>query len=166
MTQGTVFLEEQYDLLTLLAALVAMGSFALVGRDDLGVRIPNVLDMVVGLLVIDRLFGVLAGGELPIPTLTNPLEFYNLAWTIRYSETRFSSCLQPFSGIGLSEMTKAWIAGPSWGFGSDFIRFIHSDSILWTGRIVGVNFDAPTGVGTEATFSLDGRFHRPTGSLE
>ena len=82
MTQGTVFLEEQYDLLTLLAALVAMGSFALVGRDDLGVRIPNVLDMVVGLLVIDRLFGVLAGGELPIPTLTNPLEFYNLAWTI------------------------------------------------------------------------------------
>ena len=82
MTQGTVFLEEQYDLLTLLAALVAMGSFALVGRDDLGVRIPNVLDMVVGLLVIDRLFGVLAGGELPIPTLTNPLEFYDLAWTI------------------------------------------------------------------------------------
>lgn len=82
MTQGTVFLEEQYDLLTLLAALVAMGSFALVGRDDLGVRIPNVLDMIIGLLVIDRLFGVLAGGELPIPTLTNPLEFYNLTWTI------------------------------------------------------------------------------------
>lgn len=82
MTQGTVYLEEQYDLLILLGALIAMGSFALVGRDDLGVRIPNVLDMLVGLLVIDRLFGVLAGGELPIPTLTNPLEFSELSWTI------------------------------------------------------------------------------------
>ena len=81
-TQGTVFLEEQYDLLTLLGALIAIGSFALVGRDDLGVRIPNVLDMVIGLLVVDRLFGVLAGGELPIPTLTNPLEFDSLSWTI------------------------------------------------------------------------------------
>ena len=82
MTQGTVFLSEQYDLLALIGALVAIGSFALVGRDDLGVRIPNVLDMVIGLLVLDRLFGVLAGGELPIPTMTNPFEFNNLSWTV------------------------------------------------------------------------------------
>ena len=82
MTQGTVFLSEQYDLLALIGALVAIGSFALVGRDDLGVRIPNVLDMVIGLLVVDRLFGVLAGGELPIPTMTNPFEFNNLSWTV------------------------------------------------------------------------------------
>ena len=82
MTQGTVFLSEQYDLLALIGALVAIGGFALVGRDDLGVRIPNVLDMVIGLLVLDRLFGVLAGGELPIPTMTNPFEFNNLSWTV------------------------------------------------------------------------------------
>lgn len=82
MTQGSVFLDEQFDLLILIVALVAIGSFALVGRDDLGVRIPNVLDMIVGLLVIDRLFGVLAGGELPIPTMTNPLEFEASSWTI------------------------------------------------------------------------------------
>ncbi|CAI8362251.1 MAG: Uncharacterised protein [Candidatus Poseidoniaceae archaeon] len=82
MTQGTVFLNEQFDLLTLISGLVALAGFALVGRNDLGVRIPNVLDMVVGLLVIDRLFGVLAGGELPIPTLTNPLEFDEMAWMV------------------------------------------------------------------------------------
>ena len=82
MTQGTVFLSEQYDLLALIGALVAIGGFALVGRDDLGVRIPNVLDMIIGLLVVDRLFGVLAGGELPIPTMTNPFEFNNLSWTV------------------------------------------------------------------------------------
>ena len=64
MTQGTVFLDDQFDLLSLISGLVALAGFALVGRNDLGVRIPNVLDMVVGLLVIDRLFGVLAGGEL------------------------------------------------------------------------------------------------------
>ncbi len=82
VTQGTVFLNEQFDLLTLISGLVALAGFALVGRNDLGVRIPNVLDMVVGLLVIDRLFGVLAGGELPIPTLTNPLEFDEMAWMV------------------------------------------------------------------------------------
>ena len=82
MTQGSVFLDEQYDLLALIGALVAIGGFALVGRNDLGVRIPNVLDMVVGLLVLDRLIGVLAGGELPVPTMTNPLEFTALSWTI------------------------------------------------------------------------------------
>ena len=43
MTQGTVFLSEQYDLLALIGALVAIGSFALVGRDDLGVRIRTSL---------------------------------------------------------------------------------------------------------------------------
>ncbi|MGB0329040.1 MAG: hypothetical protein ACPGCU_00320, partial [Candidatus Poseidoniaceae archaeon] len=34
------------------------------------------------MLVIDRLFGVLAGGELPIPTMTNPLEFDEMSWMI------------------------------------------------------------------------------------
>ena len=82
MTQGTVFLDDQFDLLILLSGLVALAGFALVGRNDLGVRIPNVLDMVVGLLVIDRLFGVLAGGEFPIPTLTNPLEFDEMSWMV------------------------------------------------------------------------------------
>ena len=82
MTQSTVSLEDQFDLLTLIVALIAMGGFALIGRDDLGVRIPNVLDMVVGLLVIDRLVAVIAGGELPIPTLTNPLEFREMSWII------------------------------------------------------------------------------------
>ena len=82
MTQGSVFLDDQYDLLVLLVGLVVIGSFGLVGRDDLGVRIPNVLDMIVGLLVLDRIVGVLAGGEVPIPTVTNPLEFSELSWRV------------------------------------------------------------------------------------
>ena len=82
MTQGSVFLDDQYDLLVLLVGLVVIGSFGLVGRDDLGVRIPNVLDMIVGLLVLDRIVGVLAGGEVPIPTITNPLEFSELSWRV------------------------------------------------------------------------------------
>ena len=81
-SQGTVFLEEQFDLLVLMASLILLGGFSLLNRSDLGVRIPNVLDMVVGLLVIDRLFGILAGGELPLPMLTNPFEFEALSWTI------------------------------------------------------------------------------------
>lgn len=82
MTQGTVFLDDQYDLLTLVLALVVIGGFGLVGRDDLGVRIPNVLDMIVGLLVLDRIVGILAGGEVPIPTITNPLEYSEISWRI------------------------------------------------------------------------------------
>ena len=82
MTQGTILLVEQFELLALLLALVAMGSFSLVGRNDLGVRIPNILDMIVGLLVLDRIIGVLAGGEVPVPTLTNPFEFSDASWMI------------------------------------------------------------------------------------
>tara|TARA_Y100000766_G_scaffold209883_1_gene181532 strand:- start:2286 stop:3647 length:1362 start_codon:yes stop_codon:yes gene_type:complete len=82
MTQGTVFLDDQYDLLTLVLALIVIGGFGLVGRDDLGVRIPNVLDMIVGLLVLDRIVGILAGGEVPIPTITNPLEYSEFSWRI------------------------------------------------------------------------------------
>ena len=161
MTQGSVFLDEQFDLLILIVALVAIGSFALVGRDDLGVRIPNVLDMVVGLLVIDRLFGVLAGGELPIPTMTNPLEFEASSWTIPVIGNEIL--------LILAALLWNWVEGERQKRGLQdhrgaMGRIAYGISILllsFTSSLVGIDVDVPTWLAMEATRCPDGWIHRP-----
>jgi len=52
-----------------LVLLVGMG---LIGRNDLGLRIPSALEALLGLLVIDRMVCVLIGGEVPLALPTDP----------------------------------------------------------------------------------------------
>jgi len=44
----------------------------LLGRHDLGLRIPSALEALLGLMVIDRMVCVLIGGEVPLPLATDP----------------------------------------------------------------------------------------------
>ncbi len=67
LDEGTVHLA----VLTLtLGLLAAMG---LMGRNDLGLRIPSALEALLALMVIDRAVCVLIGGEVPPPLSTDPL---------------------------------------------------------------------------------------------
>ena len=67
LDEGTVHLA----VLTLtLGLLAAMG---LMGRNDLGLRIPSALEALLALMVIDRAVCVLIGGEVPLPLSTDPL---------------------------------------------------------------------------------------------
>ena len=166
MTQGTVFLDEQFDLLILISGLVALAGFALVGRNDLGVRIPNVLDMVVGLLVIDRLFGVLAGGELPIPTLTNPLEFDEMSWMVPVigNEVLLIGAALLWNWVE-RERQKRNLTRPSRSSRSHLLRFVHPPPFVWTCSLGCSYADVLARMGMEATSRLDGWIHRPPVAL-
>ncbi len=65
-------------LLTITLALLA--GMGLMGRNDLGLRIPSALETLLGLLVIDRVICILLGGEVPIPFATDPLSSSFMSW--------------------------------------------------------------------------------------
>ena len=69
----------QAVLMFTLGLLAVMG---LLGRNDLGLRIPSVLEAVLGLLVIDRLLCLLLDGNVPVPFSTDPFEGELLTWTV------------------------------------------------------------------------------------
>ena len=55
----------------LLGAMVLAG-MGLFGRNDLGLRIPSALEMLLGCLVLDRVLCLLLGGQVPVPLSTDP----------------------------------------------------------------------------------------------
>lgn len=65
-------------LLTITLALLA--GMGLMGRNDLGLRIPSALEALLGLLVIDRMVCIVLGGEVPMPFTTDPLASSFLSW--------------------------------------------------------------------------------------
>ena len=64
MTVG-VLSDDAVHQTVLMVTLVLLAVMGVMGRNDLGLRIPSVLEAVLGLLVIDRLLGLLLGGEVP-----------------------------------------------------------------------------------------------------
>ena len=80
-SNSVVELGDASHLLILIGGLVMLAGLSLLGRNDLGMRIPNVLEGVVYLAVIDRIFCILVGGEVPIPFATNPFEGALIGWT-------------------------------------------------------------------------------------
>jgi hypothetical protein len=71
MTTG-VLTESTVHLAALSLTLVLLVGMGLIGRNDLGLRIPSALEALLGLLVIDRMVCVLIGGEVPLPLATDP----------------------------------------------------------------------------------------------
>lgn len=67
----------QAILMLTLTVLVGMG---LAGRNDLGLRIPSALEMLLAGLLVDRLLCLMVGGEVPLPLSTDPLSG-TVAWT-------------------------------------------------------------------------------------
>ena len=81
MTTGLLSDDAQHiGVLTI--TLVFLAGMGLMGRNDLGLRIPSALEAVLGLLVIDRVLCVLVGGEVPLPFAADPFASSMSEWTL------------------------------------------------------------------------------------
>jgi len=81
MTTGLLSDDAQH-LVVLAITLVLLAGMGLMGRNDLGLRIPSALEAVLGLLVIDRVVCVLLGGEVPLPFAADPFALSMSEWTL------------------------------------------------------------------------------------
>ena len=81
-SNSVVELGDASHLLVFIGGLTMLAGLGLLGRNDLGMRIPNAIEGVIYLAVIDRIICILVGGEVPIPFATNPFEGTFLTWTV------------------------------------------------------------------------------------
>jgi len=80
MTVG-VLSDDAMHQVVLMGGLVTLATMGLSGRNDLGLRIPSALEIVLLALVVDRMLGLLLGGEVPLPFQTNPFDG-SWSWTV------------------------------------------------------------------------------------
>ncbi|RJU99516.1 MAG: hypothetical protein DWC04_00225 [Candidatus Poseidoniales archaeon] len=80
-SNSVVELDSTDHLLVLLIGLLMLSGLGLIGRNDLGLRLPNALEGVVFLALIDRVVCLLIGGEVPIPFATDPFASLGTEWT-------------------------------------------------------------------------------------
>lgn len=81
-SNSVVVLEDATHLIVFFGGLVMLAGLGLLGRNDLGIRIPNALEGVVFLAVIDRCICLVAGGEVPIPFATDPFDGALMTWVV------------------------------------------------------------------------------------
>ncbi len=82
MGAGVLLLEDQTHHLSFVLGLVLLATLHVLGRRDLGLRLPATADAVVVSLVSARLLALAAGGEVPVPFGTDPFAGPTLAWAI------------------------------------------------------------------------------------
>jgi hypothetical protein len=83
VSQSVVTLGDTYHLLLLFSGLAVLAGVGLMGRNDLGVRIPNALEGVIYLFAFDRILALLVGGEVPIPLQVDPFAYsQSMSWTV------------------------------------------------------------------------------------
>ena len=83
-TVGVINPDEMMHLVVLGAALSVFAGMGLLGRNDLGLRIPSALEGVIGLLVIDRIITLLIGGAAPIPFAVDPFNGSAMNWVLPF----------------------------------------------------------------------------------
>ena len=73
-------------LIVFFGGLVMLGGIGLLGRNDLGHRIPNALEGIVYLAALDRVLCVVIGGEVPLPFDIDPFvaALSTLTWTVPF----------------------------------------------------------------------------------
>ena len=81
-SNSVVELGDASHLLIFIGGLAMLAGLGLLGRNDLGMRIPNAVEGVIYLAALDRVLSILVGGEVPIPFATNPFEGAFLVWTL------------------------------------------------------------------------------------
>ena len=79
MTTG-VLSDDAVHVAVLTATLALLAGMGLMGRNDLGLRIPSALEALLGLLVVDKILSLLLGGQVPIPFATNPFASSLTSW--------------------------------------------------------------------------------------
>jgi len=81
MTTG-VLSDDAVHVAVLTATLVLLAGMGLMGRNDLGLRIPSALEALLGLLVVDKTLALLLGGQVPVPFATDPLSSSMTSWAL------------------------------------------------------------------------------------
>ena len=81
-SNSVVELENATHLLVFFGGISMLAGLGLLGRNDLGMRIPNALEGIIYLAALDRAICILVGGEVPIPLAMNPFEGALFTWTI------------------------------------------------------------------------------------
>jgi hypothetical protein len=81
---ANVVLEQQWELLVLLATLTILAGISLVGRKDLGLRIPSVLEGIVLLILTSKLLTSLMGVDTIqfVPTLSSESSWVLPVWSL------------------------------------------------------------------------------------
>ncbi|HII38237.1 MAG TPA: hypothetical protein HA354_07030 [Candidatus Poseidoniaceae archaeon] len=82
VSDSVVGLDDAKHLAVLTGGLCILASVGLVGRNDLGLRIPNAVEGVVYLLVIDRVIALIIGGEVPVMYRVDPFSGSIIDWTL------------------------------------------------------------------------------------
>ncbi|MEZ7988468.1 MAG: hypothetical protein QMC49_04095 [Candidatus Poseidoniaceae archaeon] len=85
-SNSVVILGDATHLVVFFGGLVMLGGIGLLGRNDLGHRIPNALEGVIYLAALDRVLCVVIGGEVPIPFGIDPFvaTLSTLTWTVPF----------------------------------------------------------------------------------
>lgn len=81
-SNSVVVLEDATHLFVLVGGLVLLAGLGLIGRSDLGLRLPNALEAVVFLTLFDRIICLLIGGEVPLPFTIDPFAAFGGTWTV------------------------------------------------------------------------------------
>lgn len=82
VSDSVVGLDDAKHLAVITAGLCVLASIGLIGRNDLGLRIPNAVEGVVYLLVIDRVLALIIGGEVPVMYQIDPFDGSLIDWTL------------------------------------------------------------------------------------
>lgn len=82
ISNSVVEFDDAKHLAVIAIGLSVLSGVGLLGRRDLGLRIPNALEGVVYLLAFDRIVCALVGGEVPLPFQFGPFDGTLIDWTI------------------------------------------------------------------------------------
>jgi len=82
ISNSVIEFDDAKHLAVIAVGLTILSGVGLLGRRDLGLRIPNALEGIVYLLAFDRIICVIVGGEVPLPFQFGPLDGALLDWTI------------------------------------------------------------------------------------
>ena len=82
ISNSVIELEDAKHLAVIAIGLTILSSVGLIGRNDLGLRIPNTLEGIVYLLALDRVICAIVGGEVPLPFQFDPLNGELIDWII------------------------------------------------------------------------------------
>jgi hypothetical protein len=82
ISNSVVEFDDAKHLAVIAVGLTILSGVGLLGRSDLGLRIPNALEGIVYLLAFDRIICALVGGEVPLPFQYGPFDGSVIDWTI------------------------------------------------------------------------------------
>ena len=82
ISNSVIELDDAKHLAVIAIGLTILSGVGLLGRSDLGLRIPNALEGIVYLLAFDRIMCVIIGGEVPLPFQFDPFDGALIDWII------------------------------------------------------------------------------------